>query len=68
MTYFRLFQTERVCRQQFRQKTTENSPNEWKTLLEKEKFLVTSNFSFSDSVFKRFLLQTCKKGVCLGKG
>ena len=27
---------------------------------EKEKLLVTSNFSFSHSVFKRLVLQTCK--------
>ena len=38
----------------------ESSPNGWKTLLEKEKLLVTSNFSFSHSVFKRLLLQTRK--------
>ena len=31
---------------------------------EKEKLLVTSNFSFSHSVFKRLVLQTCKnKGL-----
>ena len=29
-------------------------------LLEKEKLLVMSNFSFSNSVFKRLELQTCK--------
>ena len=32
---------------------TENSLTGWKTLREKEKLLVTSNFSFSHSVFKR---------------
>ena len=35
----------------------------WKTLWEKEKLLVTSNFSFSHSVFKRPVLQTRKNGV-----
>ena len=34
-------------------KTTEKSPNGFKTLWEKEKLLVTSNFSFSHSVFRR---------------
>ena len=36
----------------------ENYPKEWKTLWEKEKLLVMSNFSFSQSVFKRLVLQT----------
>ena len=46
----------------------ENSPNGLKTLWVKEKLLVTSNFSFSHNVFKRFVLQTCKnQGLC-GKG
>ena len=35
---------------------------------EKEKLLITSNFSFSHSVFKRPLLQTRKNQACLGKG
>ena len=38
---------------------------EEKTLWEKEKLLVTSNFSFSNKVFKRLVRQT---RVCLGKG
>ena len=37
-------------------------------LLEKEKLLVTSNFSFSHSVFKRLLLQTRKNQGLFGKG
>ena len=32
-----------------------------KTLWEKEKLFVVSNFSFSRSVFKRFVMQTRKK-------
>ena len=36
--------------------------------VEKEKLLVTSNFSFSHSVFKRFRLQTCKNQGLWGKG
>ena len=35
----------------------ESSPNGLKILWEKEKLLVTSNFSFSLSVFKRLVLQ-----------
>ena len=39
-----------------------------KTLWEKEKLLVTSNFSFSHSVFKRFVLQPPKNQGLFGKG
>ena len=39
-----------------------------KTLREKEKLLVTSNFSFSHSVFKRLVLQTRKNQGLFGKG
>ena len=39
-----------------------------KTLWEKEKLLVTSNFAFSHSVFKRLALQTCKNQGLFGKG
>ena len=46
----------------------EGSPKGWKTLWEKEKLLVTSNFSFSCSVFKRLVLQTRKNQGLLGKG
>ena len=41
-------------------KMAESSPNRLKTLWEKEKLLVTSNFSFSLSVLKRLVLQTSK--------
>ena len=42
----------------------QNSPNREKTLWKKEKLLVTSNFSFSHSVFKGLVLQTHKnKGL-----
>ena len=42
---------------------------EWvEKLWEKEKLLVTSNFSFSHSVFKRLVLQTRKKHGLFGKG
>ena len=40
----------------------------WKTLWEEGKLLVTSNFSFSHSVFKRPVLQTRKIKVLFGKG
>ena len=43
-------------------------PNTLKTLLEKEKLLVTSNFSLSNSVFKRIALQTRKDQGLFGKG
>ena len=36
-------------------------PKRLETLWEKEKLPITSNFSFSHSVFKRLVLQTCKK-------
>ena len=49
-------------------KMAETSPNGLKTLWEKEKLLVTSNFSFSHSVFKRFVLQTRKNQGLFGKG
>ena len=78
-TNFRLFQTERVCRRlpnwksvqtmnSNLMKMAEGSPNRWKILWEKEKLLVTSNFSFSHSVFKRLVLQTCKQQGLSGKG
>ena len=39
-----------------------------KTMWEKEKLLVTSNFSFSNGVFKRVLLHTRKNQDLFGKG
>ena len=41
-------------------KMAESSLKEKKTLWEKEKLLIMSNFSFSHSVFKRLVLQTRK--------
>ena len=46
----------------------ESSPKFWKTIWEKEKLLITSNFSFSHSVFKRLVMQTCKNQGLFGKG
>ena len=46
----------------------ECSPNGQKTLGEKEKLLVMSNFSFSHSVFKRHVLHTHKNQGLFGKG
>ena len=46
----------------------ESSSNRLKTLWEKEKLLITSNFSFSHSVFKRLILQTRKNQGLFGKG
>ena len=62
-TNFRLFLTERVCRRQFQVLL------KWqKTLWEKEKLLVTSNFSFSHSVFKRIVSRGVKRCYCVGMG
>ena len=49
-------------------KMAEISTNGWKTLWEKKKLLVTSNFFFSHSVFKRLVLQTRKNQGLFGKG
>ena len=49
-------------------KMAESSPNGLKTLWEKEKLLVTSDFSFSHSVFKKLVLQTGKNQGLFGKG
>ena len=46
----------------------ESCPEGLKTLWEKEKLLVTSNFTFSLSVFKRLILLTRKKKGLFGKG
>ena len=46
----------------------ESSPNGQKTLWEKEKLLVLSNFSFSYTVFKLPVLQTRKNRGLFGKG
>ena len=43
-------------------------PNGYKTEWEKEKLLITSNFSFSHSVFNRLVLQTRKNQGLFGKG
>ena len=54
MTNFRLVQTKRRCRCAISNlmKMAESSPKGEKTLCEKKKLLVTSNFFFSNSVFK----------------
>ena len=46
---------------------TKSCPKWYKTLWEKEKLLVTSNFSFSHSVFKRLAVQTSKNQGVFGK-
>ena len=45
-----------------------SSSNELKTLWAKEKLIISSNFSFSRSVFKRLVLQTRKNQGLFGKG
>ena len=69
-TNFRLFQTERVCRRQFQiwrkwQKVIQMGK---KTLWEKEKLLITSNFSFSQGVFKMLVSQGRQKVSLCGNG
>ena len=69
MTNFRQFQIERVCRRQFqiwrkRQKIIKTDRKHWK----KEKLLVTSNFSFSHSVFKELVSQGRQKASLCGNG
>ena len=49
-------------------KMAESYPNGQKTLWEKEKLLVTSNFSFSHSVFKRLVSQGRQKASLCGNG
>ena len=69
-TNFRLFQTERVCRRQFQ------IWRKWKKVIQtgrkhcgkRRKLLVTSNFSFSNSVFKRLVFQRCQKVSLCGNG
>ena len=66
-TNFRPFKTERVCRWQFQiwwkwQKVIQMV----ETLWEKEKLHVTSNFSFSHSVFKRLFPRGLKRCHCVG--
>ena len=46
----------------------ESSPNGRKHCGQKEKLLVTSNFSFSHSVFKRLVLQTRTNQGLFGRG
>ena len=46
----------------------ESYPNGYKTLWEREKFLVTSNFSFSHSVFKKLTSQGHQKVSLCGNG
>ena len=68
-TNFRLFQTEKVSRRQFQisrkwQKVIQTGRKHW----EKEKLLVTSNFSFSHSVFERLVSQGRQKVSLCGNG
>ena len=49
-------------------KIAESYPNGYKTLWEKEKLLVTSNFSFSHSVFKRLVSLGHQNVLLCGNG
>ena len=69
-TNFRIFQTERVLQTTISNlmNMAESSPKGLKTLFEKEKLLVTLNFSFSHLAFKRLVQQTHKNQGFFGKG
>ena len=68
-TNFRIFQTERFTDDDFKFDEYGRKFSKWvENTGEKEKFLVTSNFSFSHSVFKRIVLQTRKNQGLFGKG
>ena len=66
----RFLQTQTVCTQQFLSwmKMAKGSPKGKKTLWEKEKLLITSNFPYTHNVFKRHILQTGKNKGLFGKG
>ena len=68
-TRFRLFKSKEFADDNF--ELDENGrefTEQVKTLWDKEKLLVTSNFSFSQSVFKTLVLQTRKNQGFFGKG
>ena len=70
MANFRLFQTEWVCRQQFQiwWKLRTVFQMSRKHCEKKDKLLVTSNFFFSHSVFKRLNSRQTFKSQGFGKG
>ena len=69
-TNFRLFQTETVCSGQCQiwQKWKKENQTSRNHCGEKENLLVTSNFSFSHSIFKRLLFQRHQKVSLCGNG
>ena len=69
-TNFRLSQTEEFADDNsiFDENGGKVSERIEKTLWEKKKLFVTSNFFFSHSVFKRLVLQTRKNQGLFGKG
>ena len=69
MTNFRLVQIETVCRLQFKfDENIRKFSKQVETLWVKEKLLVTSNFSFTHSVFKRLVSQGRQKVSLCGNG
>ena len=70
MTNFRLFQTEGVLQMPILSlmKIVEGFLKGFKILWKKKKLLIMSNFFFSHSVFKIFVLQTRKNQGLFGKG
>ena len=70
MMNFSLFQTEESANENSNlMKMAESSPKGKKTLWEKEKLLVTTNFSFFPTVFsKDWYCRHVKTRACFGKG
>ena len=67
MINFTLFQTERVYRRLIDENSVKFSERIENTVGKQEIALVTSNLFFSHSVFKRLLLQTCRKPGLVSK-
>ena len=66
---FRLVQIERNCRRHFKVHLNEKKKKYhigWKTLWEKEKLLVTSNFSFSHNVFHSYISSVRQNAALCG--
>ena len=68
-TNFGLFQVKKIADNNFEFDKMARKLSKWvENTGEKEKLLVKSNFSFSHSVFKRYILQTRKNQGLFGKG
>ena len=68
MTNFRLVTNETNCRQHFKVHSKMKNKELRKTLWEKEKLIVTSNFSFSHNVFHSYISLVRKMRYCVVMG